>query len=124
MWPSALLLFLGRRAIVKAFTDDPAVAELAAEYLAYSSALLFFSGLYFVAFRSLQAAGDMTSPMVISLALAGGLGIPLALALTQRAELGATGMWIANLAYGVANTLVMVAWLLTGRWTRRFQHPT
>jgi putative MATE family efflux protein len=118
MWPAALLLLFGRRVVVRAFTDDPAVAELAAEYLGYSSALLFFSGLYFVAFRSLQAAGDMSSPMLISLALAGGLGIPLALALTQRTELGATGMWIANLAYGVANTIVMVAWLLTGRWTR------
>jgi putative MATE family efflux protein len=121
MWPAALLLLVARRAVVRAFTDDPAVAELAAEYLAYSSALLFFSGLYFVAFRSLQAAGDMSSPMLISLALAAGLGVPLALALTQRAELGATGMWIANLAYGVANTVVMVAWLLTGRWTRRAQ---
>jgi putative MATE family efflux protein len=120
MWPSALLLFLGRHGLVRAFTGDPTVAALAAEYLGYSSALLFFSGLYFVAFRSLQAAGDMTSPMVISLALAGGLGIPLALALTQRSELGATGMWIANLAYGACNTLAMVAWLLTGRWARRF----
>lgn len=118
MWPAATLLFFGRRWLVGAFTSDPAVAELAADYLAYSSALLFFSGLYFVAFRSLQAAGDMTSPMVISLVLAGGLGIPLALTLTQRSVLGATGMWIANLAYGVCNTLAMVAWLLTGRWAR------
>jgi len=37
-----------RRWLVGAFTSDPAVAALAAEYLAYSSALLFFSGLYFV----------------------------------------------------------------------------
>ena len=88
MWPAATLLFFGRAWLVGAFTSDPAVAELAAEYLAYSSALLFFSGLYFVAFRSLQAAGDMSSPMVISLALAGGLGIPLALAAhpAQRAR--------------------------------------
>ena len=120
MWPAATLLFLGCCWLVGAFTSDPAVAELAADYLAYSSALLFFSGLYFVAFRSLQAAGDMTSPMVISLVLAGGLGIPLALALTRRSELGATGMWIANLAYGVCNTFAMVAWLLTGRWAKRF----
>jgi putative MATE family efflux protein len=119
MWPAATLLFLGREWLVRAFTDDAVVAALAAEYLAYSSVLLFFSGLYFVAFRSLQAAGDMSSPMLISIALAGGLGVPLALALTQRAELGATGMWIANLAYGVCNTLAMVAWLLTGRWTKR-----
>ena len=121
LWPAAGLLFLGRHVLVRGFTSDPAVAALAAEYLAYSSALLCFSGLYFVAFRSLQAAGDMRSPMLISLALAAGLGIPLALALTQRSDLGATGMWIANLAYGVCNTLAMVGWLLTGRWTRRAQ---
>jgi putative MATE family efflux protein len=118
MWPAAGLLYFGRHWLVRAFTADPAVAELAADYLAYSSLLLFFSGLYFVAFRSLQAAGDMSSPMIISLILAGGLGIPLALVLTQSTELGATGMWIANLAYGVCNTLAMVAWLLTGRWAK------
>ncbi len=119
MWPAALLLYFGRAELVGVFTDDPQVGLLAAEYLAYSSALLFFSGLYFVAFRSLQAAGDMSSPMIISLLLAGGLGIPLALVLTLRSELGATGMWIANLTYGVCNTLAMTAWLLTGRWTKR-----
>jgi putative MATE family efflux protein len=123
MWPSALALLLGRRALVSAFTDDPRVAELAAEYLAYSSVLLLFSGLYFVAFRSLQAAGDMNSPMAISLLLASGLGIPAALLLTTRTELGATGMWIANLGYGVCNTLAMVGWLLSGRWTRRHAPP-
>jgi len=119
MWPAAVLLYFGRAGLVAAFTSDPEVGRLAAEYLAYSSVLLFFSGLYFVAFRSLQAAGDMRSPMIISLVLAAGLGVPLALVLTQQSELGATGMWIANLAYGVCNTLAMVAWLLTGRWTKR-----
>ena len=122
MWPAAALLYFGRTGLVAAFTSDPEVGRLAAEYLAYSSALLLFSGLYFVAFRSLQAAGDMSSPMIISLLLAAGLGMPLALLLT-RSELGATGMWIANLAYGVCNTLAMLAWLLTGRWTRRHRHP-
>jgi Na+-driven multidrug efflux pump len=119
MWPAAALLYFGRASLVGVFTDDPEVGRLAAEYLAYSSVLLLFSGLYFVAFRSLQAAGDMRSPMIISLLLAGGLGIPLALLLTQRSELGATGMWIANLAFGVCNALAMVGWLLTGRWAKR-----
>jgi putative MATE family efflux protein len=42
MWPAAALLFLSRHVLVRGFTSDPAVAALAAEYLAYSSALLCF----------------------------------------------------------------------------------
>jgi hypothetical protein len=28
-------------------------------------------------------------------------------------------MWIANLTYALLNAGLMVAWLFTGRWTRR-----
>jgi hypothetical protein len=28
-------------------------------------------------------------------------------------------MWIANLVYALLNCGLMIAWLLTGRWTRR-----
>ena len=117
LWPVATALFVWRRELVSIFTDDPAVVELAAEYLAYTATMLGFYGLYFTSFRSLQAAGDMRSPMLISVALAFGVGIPLALYLT-RSDLGATGMWIANLTYAAINTIATVGWLMTGRWAR------
>ena len=117
--PGALLLYFFRDTAVAVFTTDPIVAAEASDYLRYVSFVLGFWGVYFVAFRTLQAAGDMITPMVISLVLAFGLGAPLAIYLSGRPEYGASGMWIANVVYSTVNTLLMLGWLLTGRWTRR-----
>ncbi len=119
LWPASVALFLFRAPLVTLFTDDPAVATLASEYLLYSAIILVFYGLYFVAFRTLQASGDMRSPMLISVSVALLLGAPLGWYLATHSELGATGMWIANLVYAVVNTLLTVGWLLSGRWARR-----
>jgi len=119
LWPLALAVYFFRHTLVAQFVDDPEVAALAAEYLSYSSIVLTFNGLYFVAFRTLQASGDMLSPMVISVASAAFVGAPLGWWLSTRTDLGATGMWIANLVYALLNAGLMVGWLLTGRWTRR-----
>ena len=118
LWPCALALFLWRADFVGLFTGDPVVAAHAIEYLAYTSVLLLFYGLYFVAFRTLQAAGDMLTPMFISVGAAFGAGIPLAVILGSRLDYGATGMWIANLVYAVINAGLMLAWLARGKWLR------
>ena len=104
----AVALYFFRDVAVAAFANDPAVAAHASEYLRYVSFILGFWGIYFVAFRTLQAAGDMITPMLISLALALGLGTPLAIYLSSQPEYGASGMWIANIVYSTANTLAML----------------
>jgi Na+-driven multidrug efflux pump len=119
LWPLALAVFVFRHPLVGLFVDDPEVAAMAAEYLVYSSTILAFYGLYFVAFRTLQASGDMNSPMIISVSTAVLVGAPLGYWLATRTDLGATGMWIANLVYALLNAGLMIAWLLTGRWARR-----
>jgi putative MATE family efflux protein len=119
LWPLALGVFFFRHALVSVFVDDPEVAALAAEYLAYSATVLAFYGLYFVAFRTLQASGDMLSPMLISVSTAIFVGAPLGWWLSTRTDLGATGMWIANLVYALLNAALMIGWLLSGRWARR-----
>jgi putative MATE family efflux protein len=118
LWPAAALLFLLRHRIVPIFTGDPEVAAMAAEYLGYSSVTMLFYGFYFVAFRSLQAAGDMRTPMIISVGTALLIGAPLGFLLATRFGLGATGMWIANLTSTSVNALLTVGWLLSGRWAR------
>ena len=112
LWPAALLLFVFRADLVAFFTDDAAVAKMASDYLLFSSIILLFNGFYFVAFRSLQAAGDMNSPMVISLATAFVLGGPIGFVLAGQTDLGAMGMWIANFVYAVVNAALMIGWLL------------
>jgi putative MATE family efflux protein len=115
----AVAIFVQREAFVSLFTDDPAVVAVAAEYIAFSCVALVFYGVYFVAFRALQGAGDMNSPMVISIAAAALVGAPCGYYLSTQTGLGPTGMWIGNLTYTLVNTVLMTGWLLTGRWARR-----
>jgi putative MATE family efflux protein len=119
LWPAAAVMFFFRNELVGFFTDDPEVVRLATELLIYSSVVMLFYGLYFVSFRSLQASGDMNTPMLISVCAAMPIGAPLGYYLSTQTELGATGMWIGNLAYAATNTVFMVGYLLTGRWVRR-----
>jgi putative MATE family efflux protein len=118
MGPAAASLFVFRRPLVALFTDDPDVAAMAAEFLFYVALLLVCYGLYFVALRTLQASGDMKTPMWISLTLAVCVGTPLGFGLSHHTGLGASGLWIANFVYGLLNAVCMVGWLATGRWAR------
>ena len=124
LWPLALGVFWFRHELVSFFATDPEVAALASQYLVYSSSILMFYGLYFVAFRTLQASGDMNSPMLISVGSAVLVGAPLGYYLSTRADLGPSGMWIANVVYALLNSGLMIAWLLTGLWARRHASPT
>jgi Na+-driven multidrug efflux pump len=117
--PLATCVLVFRHQIVSFFAPDPEVAAIAAEYLVYSSIILTFYGLYFVAFRTLQASGDMNSPMIVSIGSAFLIGAPLGYLLSHQGGLGPTGMWIANLVYALTNAGLMIAWLVTGRWTHR-----
>ena len=120
LWPASIALFVFRHGLVGWFTQDPEVAAMAAEYLVFSAGILLFYGFYFVAFRALQAAGDMRSPMLISVTTAVGLGAPMGYYLATQSDLGATGMWAANFAYAIVNAIAMVLWLLRGRWAARY----
>jgi Na+-driven multidrug efflux pump len=119
LWPSAICLFVFRSRVVAFFTSDPEVAAMATQYVTFSSVILLFYGLYFVAFRTLQAAGDMRAPMIISIGSAVFVGAPAGFLLATRTDYGATGMWIANLLYASVNASITIGWLLSGRWARR-----
>jgi putative MATE family efflux protein len=123
LWPAALLLYWKRATFVSFFASDPAVAAIATEYLGYSSVVLLFYSVYFVAFRSLQAAGDMRAPMLISIGVVLCVGGPLAYGLAVVGDWGATGMWIANLVNGGVNCSLMVLWLARGHWARTPSAP-
>ena len=118
MVPAAGSLLLWRSDLVGFFTADVQVQAMSAEYLFYSALVLPVYGLYFIAFRTLQSAGDMNTPMIISVGTAVLVGAPLGFWLSSYTELGATGMWIANMAYAGLNALLMIGWMATGRWAR------
>lgn len=123
MWTLALGLFFFRTHLMSLLSDDPTVIEIGSEYILYLSGAAFFWGFYFVFFRSLQGAGDMLVPMLISLGSTFLVSLPLAYALTQFTDMGRQGLWIAILASTAVTTLGTGARIASGRWTRRALGP-
>jgi len=118
-WFFAALFFLFRQPLMSFFSDDPEVIAVGTEYLLFVAASMPLIGPYFVGFRALQAAEDMTTPMLISNGSALFVALPLGHYLANATTLGPTGLWIAVLTYTVVNSIATLAWMATGRWTRR-----
>ncbi|MEE2678602.1 MAG: MATE family efflux transporter [Myxococcota bacterium] len=119
MWTLALGLFFFRTQLMRLLSDDPTVVEIGAEYILYLSGAAFFWGFYFVFFRSLQGAGDMRVPMLISVGSTFLVSLPLAFFLTQYTDVGRQGLWIAILVSTAVTTLGTGARIASGQWTHR-----
>jgi putative MATE family efflux protein len=119
MWTLALILFYFRTELMGLLSNDPAVIEIGSQYVLYLSGAAFFWGFYFVFFRSLQGAGDMRVPMLISVGSTLLVSLPLAYVLTQYTDLGQQGLWIAILVSTAVTTMGTGARIASGRWTRR-----
>jgi putative MATE family efflux protein len=118
LWSLAGILLALRVPIVAAFSDDPEVIRIGSELLAYQAGAFAVLAFYFVFLRTLQGAGDVRVPMLISLGNALGVTLPLGVWLSGPGGLGPTGIFLATLAGSVTVTLATGAWLATGRWTR------
>ena len=91
----ASLMFFLRRQIPYIFTDDPQVAEIASTLLIFAALFQYADGLQCVGAAMLRGIQDVRVPMRIALVAYIAVGLPLGLALTFPAGLGAKGMWIA-----------------------------
>jgi len=123
MWTLALAILLLRGTIMTWLTDDPEVIDVGSEYLLFSSGAYIAWAFYFVCLRSLQGAGDMLVPMLISVGVAIGVSIPLAYGLAVGTDLGRVGLWTAMLVSALLTTALTGARVLSGRWTRRARGP-
>ncbi|MCS5637086.1 MAG: MATE family efflux transporter [Myxococcota bacterium] len=124
MWTLALALFLAREPLLRFFTDDPEVIAIGSQMLVWQAASFVPLAFSFVFFRALQGAGDVLVPMLLSIATALLLTLPLGLYLSQSRGMGPDGLFIAQFASATVGTLITGAWVLTGRWTRaRYSRP-
>jgi len=119
MFGFAGAIFLFRDAILTFFTDDPEVIAVGSEYLWYMAFNFMLWAFYFVFMRSLQGAGDVLVPMMISLGTTFFVTLPLAWYMVRHTSLGPTGIWQAQLVGSIVLTLGTGTWVATGRWTRR-----
>ncbi|MFT5441170.1 MAG: putative MATE family efflux protein [Myxococcota bacterium] len=114
----AIALFFYRVPFLEAFSNDPDVIELGDEMLYYQSLTFVCLAFYFVFFRALQGAGDVMFAMFASLANSI-FNIALGTYLAINLDYGASGIFISGLVSSALVTVIMGAWISTGRWAKR-----
>jgi len=122
--------------LVGFFNDDPSVVAAGTLFLRISSFGLITSAFGIVLSRSMNGAGDTTSPLVISLLTLWGFQIPAAIYLSGVEEMwgvsipfrslfaslatgSESGIWYAMVAASVLQAAVCTAWFKVGVWKRK-----
>jgi MATE family multidrug resistance protein len=98
-------------AIAHAYTDDTAVAALAAQLLMLAAIFQFSDGIQVTAGGALRGLKDTTLPMIITILAYWAIGMPVGYWLAFHRGFGAPGMWI-----GLVAGLTAAALLLTLRF--------
>ncbi len=113
MLVSAVILVFAREGIAALYTEDAAVATLAAQLLLYAAVFQVADGLQVGAAGALRGFKDARVPMWLNLFAYWGLGFPLAFGLGVGLRQGAPGVWI-----GLIVGLFASAILLSVRYQR------
>ncbi|MBB1087732.1 MATE family efflux transporter [Lysobacter sp. SG-8] len=110
---SALVLLFGHDTVVGFYTNDVAVATLAASLLLYAAAFQFPDGLQVLSAGALRGLKDTRVPMLLAAIAYWGVGMSLGAGLGLGLGWGPKGMWI-----GLIAGLSVAALLLTWRFLR------
>lgn len=106
---AALLMLFGSRWLANAYTDDHAVAALAATLVLYAAAFQFPDGIQALSAGALRGLKDTRMPMAITLLAYWGLGMPLAAGLALGLGWGPEGMW-SGLILGLSAAASLLTW--------------
>jgi multidrug resistance protein, MATE family len=106
----ALVFVLAPAVLIRIYTPDPAILEIGVRLLLVAAFFQVFDGAQVAGMSVLRGAGDTQGPMRIALAGYWLFGVPVALLLGFRTDLGPVGVWI-----GLSVGLAAVALLLVFR---------
>jgi len=98
---------------------DQAVIHEAGVFIRTISWSFGFIGVQFALMGVLRASGNMVAAMVISLVSQWVLSFPLAVVLSQRAHMGAHGIWWAFPVANLITAIISVIWFSRGDWKKR-----
>jgi MATE family multidrug resistance protein len=114
---SGIVLLTGNQVLVGFYTQDAAVATLAASLLLYAAAFQFPDGVQVLSAGALRGLKDTRVPMLLAALAYWGVGMPLGAGLGLGLGWGPKGMWI-----GLIAGLTVAAVLLCSRFIRS-SHP-
>lgn len=102
--------------MARIFTSDPAVIKLAGQLLMMGALFQVVDTLAMVTYGALKGAGDTRYPMVVLLACAWGVGLPLTWLLVGPLGLGPHGIYWAVTGQLLVAATVLLRRLLGDRW--------
>lgn len=114
-----LAFFFAPRAVMGAFSRDPGVLRLGAQYLRFMSFGYLFMATAFILDRGLAGAGDTVTPMAVSIACLIVLQISLALTVPRLTGLGVEGIWVAILVTYAVWAATLLHFYRRGRWKHK-----
>jgi MATE family multidrug resistance protein len=103
--------------LVRLFTDDAAVLQIAATLLVICALFQPFDGAQVVATGALRGLGDTQTPMLLNLGAHWFLGLPIAYWLCFVRGWGVAGLWT-----GLTTGLVLIGATLVAVWHVRSRH--
>jgi MATE family multidrug resistance protein len=110
---SASMMFFFPEVIVRIYTDDEIVGQLAVGLLFYAAIFQYSDGIQMCAAGALRGYKDTRAPMVYTVIAFWLVGMTLGYTLTFNAEMGPAGMWIGMIA-----GLSVAAVLMLNRFNR------
>ena len=111
-----VLFWWKAEAIVGFINTDPEIVAVGSDFLRITSAVYPLFAAAFVFSRSMQGAGDMWTPTIITVATTFGIFVPLALWLPGVMELGVRGIFVASAVGIVVAGVLQVVYFHRGRW--------
>ncbi|MCE7949552.1 MAG: MATE family efflux transporter [Xanthomonadales bacterium PRO7] len=114
---SCALMALFPHFIAALYTQDTAVAAIAANLLLFAAAFQLSDGIQVTANGALRGLKDTTGPMAITTLSYWGIGMPVGYLLCFHFGHGASGMWVGMIA-----GLSVAAVLLFARFARQARH--
>ena len=118
---SAAVMVLGNHAIVGLYTQDVAVAALAASLLLFAAAFQAPDGIQVMSAGALRGIKDTRVPMLLAALAYWGIGMPVGAGLGLWLGMGPKGMWIGLIAGLTVAAVLMATRFL--RSSRRMPMP-
>jgi putative MATE family efflux protein len=116
---TSVAILLWAESIIRIFSPEPDLAEIASNFLRIAAAGYIMMGFNAVYRHFLSGAGDTLSPMVISILMIWVVQMPLAFLLPEISDLGMYGVRWAIVAGMVVGAIAYISYFRMGRWKRK-----
>jgi len=116
---ASVAILLWPEGIIRIFTTEPGLVEIASVFLRIATAGFLVAGVVVVLQQSILGAGDTVPPMIVGLVTVWVVQLPLAFFLSRFTNLGVYGVRWAIVAGMVVGAVTYIIYFRLGRWKRK-----